>query len=143
MWWNGGVAVGYIQSIVDTDAAIAKLGVDNKGILISSVKGRWEGRPLAYYPEASFDDDGIGLLTGEELDRLQGLQADFRRLTGWGSDERLAITREFSNGILVRWVFVGYSTDGHMSWELSPDGGLVRQIDAVGVQVLYKQQPPA
>jgi hypothetical protein len=107
VWWNEGHSVGYVQVVAESKDDYESWGLKVPSIFLSNRHpfDRSLGTGVAY-DRASFEDEGIGLLSLEELNQLERATAEARRLATASFDtSTYSVTTEVDKCQQVGWVF--------------------------------------
>ena len=106
VWWDEGHCIGYVQVIAESKDDYERWGLAAPGIFVSNTHPFDQSLGSGVnYEQASFEDEGIGLLSPEELNRLEGAIAEARRLATVDFDtSTYAVTTEVKNCQVVGWI---------------------------------------
>ena len=83
IWWNGGDATGYVQSMLESEEEFRAWELDEPHLFLEN-HHPFDPTSLAGlgYPQSVLADDGIRLFTEEEKQRLDAATVEASRLTG-------------------------------------------------------------
>lgn len=107
IWWNEGTCVGYVQVVAESKDDYESWGLTAPSIFLSNRHpfDRSLGTGVQY-ERASFEDEGIGLLSPEESKQLERATAEARKFATEDFDIlTYAVTMEVENCQHVGWVF--------------------------------------
>ena len=107
IWWNEGVCLGHVQEIIESQSDIKSWGfsqphimVDNNHPLDSTLDG------VVAYGLSDFEDEGIGLLTEEELLMLEAAVNSAKKVSKTDlTSHNYSISTECINHKMVSWIF--------------------------------------
>ena len=136
VWWDGGLAVGYIARVlVDISDAVAE-GLSEPSVVISTTSDCNSGAPYVVYPERLLADDGIEPLNEDDnrhVDAVLLMAAKHLGLCGGG---HLGVYRKCDSGAVTGWMVIMYGGNGRSVYSLPLSLGWIRQgvmADAKGV----------
>jgi hypothetical protein len=105
VWWDEGHCVGYVQVIAEDDYESWGLTVPSVFLANRHPFDRSLGTGVAYN-QASFEDEGIGLLSPQEVKALERATAEARRLATVDFDtSTYAVTTDVENCQQLGWIF--------------------------------------
>ena len=82
IWWNGGYAVAYVQSLLEAEEELTEWGLDEPHLFLANIHP-FDPTSVAGigYPESLLEDDGVRLLTENEKKQLAKVTAEASQAT--------------------------------------------------------------
>lgn len=83
IWWNGGDAIGYVQSMVVSEEELHEWDLDESHLFLANIHP-FDPTSVAGigYPQSHLAEEGIQLLSADEKQQLAAATLEASRLTG-------------------------------------------------------------
>jgi hypothetical protein len=106
VWWNEGDCVGYVQVVAESKNDYESWGLTVPSIFLSNRHPFDRSLGGVAYAQALFEEEGIGPLSTEDLNRLERATSEARRIATVDFDtSTYAVTTEVKNCQQVGWIF--------------------------------------
>ncbi|MBZ0218808.1 MAG: hypothetical protein K8I01_00010 [Candidatus Methylomirabilis sp.] len=137
VWWDGGLAVGYIAEVLTSISDATSAGLSEPGVIISTTRDARGGTPRVAYSQRLLADDGVGLVSDRESREIDAVVMAVVKHGGIGGGGRLGVFREWCGGRLTRWLVVDYGADNRIVFYVTPSLQHIAIGEADAIKRIY------
>lgn len=138
VWWNGGIAIGYIYELLLDDHEITDWGLDEPSVIIGLAAARGPGVPFISYPVVCLQDEGIETLSTFDSELCRSVLDVAARVVPEVNLSKLGIFRKCRNKITLSWTVVEYSSTARNWVEIAPNHSILGKGGVDNLPAIYR-----